>query len=122
MRLAMRPSSPAPLPAATEALSRAKGLILIGASTGGPQAIEALLTRLPADSPPILIVQHMPAGFTTAFASRLDALCAMRVIEAKGGEVLKNGTVHIAPGDYHLLVEAVGLELRTVVRTGPTVH
>jgi two-component system chemotaxis response regulator CheB len=103
-------------------LSKAKGLILIGASTGGTQAIEAVLTRLPADCPPILIVQHMPAGFTTAFAARLDSGCPMQVVEARGGEVLKRGTAYIAPGDFHMLVEAVGLELRTVVRTGPLVH
>ncbi len=103
-------------------LSTAKGIILIGASTGGTQAIESLLTRLPADSPPILIVQHMPAGFTAAFATRLNSACPMQVIEAKGGEVLKRGTAYVAPGDYHLLVETVGLELRTVVRTGPAVY
>ncbi len=122
MRLAIRPSAASTVPVSSGALSSAKGLILIGASTGGPQAIEALLTRLPADSPPMLIVQHMPAGFTTAFASRLDTLCAMKVTEAKGGETLRRGTVYIAPGDYHLLVEAVGLELRTIVRTGPPVY
>ncbi len=103
-------------------LSRAKGLMVIGASTGGTQAIEAVLTRLPSDAPPILIVQHMPAGFTAAFATRLNASCPMQVLEAKGGEVLKRGTAFIAPGDFHLMVEAVGLELRTVVRTGPPVH
>jgi two-component system chemotaxis response regulator CheB len=114
-------SAPAPVPAAQK-LSRARGLILIGASTGGTQAIEAVLTRLPADAPPILIVQHMPAGFTQAFATRLNSVCAMDVIEARGGELLKRGMACIAPGDYHLMVEAVGLELRTVVRTGPAVH
>ena len=122
MRLARRPPPRREVPSAAGALARAKGLILIGASTGGPQAIEAVLTRLPADSPPILIVQHMPAGFTTAFASRLDTLCPMTVVEAKGGEALERGTAYIAPGDYHLLVEAVGLELRTVVRAGPPVY
>ena len=103
-------------------LSKAKGLIVIGASTGGTQAIEAVLTRLPPDSPPILIVQHMPAGFTAAFAARLNSVCPMEVVEAKGGELLKRGTAYIAPGDYHMMVEAVGLELRLVVRTGPLVH
>lgn len=103
-------------------LATAKGLILIGASTGGTQAIESVLTRLPPDSPPILVVQHMPAGFTRAFAERLDRVCPMQVIEAKGGEVLRRGTVYIGPGDFHLMVEGTGLELRTVVRTGPPVH
>jgi len=107
---------------AAKTLSRASGLILIGASTGGTQAIEALLTRLPADCPPILIVQHMPAQFTRAFAARLDTVCPMRVVEAQGGEPVKRGVAYVAPGDYHMLVEAAGVELRIVVRPGPPVH
>ena len=123
MRLAaLRPSAAAPAASAAGSLSTAKGLILIGASTGGTQAIEAVLTRLPADTPPIMIVQHMPAGFTKAFADRLNSVTPMQVLEAKGGEVLKRGTAYIAPGDYHMLVEAVGVELRTVVKPGPLVH
>ena len=120
------PAAPAPRPVAVapvrSPLSQAKGIILIGASTGGTQAIEAVLTRMPADTPPMLIVQHMPAGFTRAFADRLNNVCPMHVMEAKGGEVLKRGTAYIGPGDYHLMVESVGLETRTVVRTGPPVH
>ncbi|MGE3276436.1 MAG: chemotaxis response regulator protein-glutamate methylesterase [Vicinamibacterales bacterium] len=115
----------APAPARSESAvrgRRAQGLLLIGASTGGPQAIEALLSRLPADVPPTLIVQHMPANFTAAFAGRLNTVCPMRVVEATGGEVLERGTVYIAPGDQHLLVERVGVQLRTVVKTGPQVH
>ena len=103
-------------------LARANGLILIGASTGGTQAIEAILTRLPADTPPILIVQHMPAQFTRAFAARLDTVCPMHVVEAAGNETIKRGVAYVAPGDYHLMVEAVGVELHTAVRTGPMVH
>lgn len=122
MRLAFkRPDKTATI-SGVSSLSKSKGLILIGASTGGTQAIEAVLTRLPADSPPVLIVQHMPAGFTAAFATRLDSVCPMQVIEAKGGELIKRGTAYIAPGDFHLLVEGVGLELRTIVRSGPMVH
>ncbi len=119
---AIRPAPAAPAAPTAVSLSRAKGVILIGASTGGTQAIEALLTRLPNDAPPILIVQHMPAGFTGAFATRLNSTCPMEVIEAKGGEVLKRGMAYIAPGDFHMLVEANGLELKTVVRPGPSVH
>ena len=104
-------------------LSQAKnGLMLIGASTGGTQAIETLLTRLPADVPPILIVQHMPAHFTRAFAARLDSVCPMRVVEAVDGQLLKRATAYIAPGDYHMLVEAVGVELRTVIRSSPPIQ
>lgn len=97
-------------------------LIVVGASTGGTQAIESLLTRMPADIPPMLVVQHMPPGFTKAFADRLNASCAMRVIEAQGGELLENGTVYVAPGDHHLVVERFGLQLRTALRDGPPVH
>jgi two-component system chemotaxis response regulator CheB len=121
MRLGLKPAASAPLPAG-EALSKARGLILIGASTGGTQAIEAVLTRLPVDSPPILIVQHMPAGFTKAFAARLDTVSPMRVVETTGGELLKRGVAYIAPGDQHMLVEALGVELRTIVRGGPMVQ
>ena len=98
------------------------GLILIGASTGGTQAIEALLTRLPANVPPILIVQHMPPLFTKAFADRLDKVCPMRVTESAGNEFIEPGTVYIAPGDHHLVVERHGLKLKTALRDGPPVH
>ncbi len=120
VRLEKRP--PAAPAAPVPSLAKARGLILIGASTGGTQAIESVLTRLPADVPPILIVQHMPPRFTTAFAERLDAICPMRIIEAKGGEVLQRGVVYIAPGDYHMAVEARGLEVRTALTTGAPVH
>lgn len=101
---------------------RANGLLLIGASTGGPQAIEGVLTRLPADVPPTLVVQHMPARFTAAFALRLNSVAPMRVVEAQGSEALQRGTVYIAAGDSHLLVERDGLQLKTVVKQGPPVH
>jgi two-component system, chemotaxis family, protein-glutamate methylesterase/glutaminase len=98
------------------------GLIVIGASTGGTQAIETLLTRLPAEMPPILIVQHMPAGFTKAFADRLNGVCPMRVIESAGNETLEPGTVYVAPGDRHLVVERAGVRLRTGLRDDAPVH
>jgi two-component system chemotaxis response regulator CheB len=98
------------------------GLILIGASTGGTQAIEALLTRLPAEIPPVLIVQHMPPIFTKAFADRLDKVCPMRVTESAGNELIEPGVVYIAPGDRHMVIERHGLRLRTALRDGPPVH
>jgi two-component system, chemotaxis family, protein-glutamate methylesterase/glutaminase len=101
---------------------RNKGLIAIGTSTGGPQALEALLTRLPADTPPIVIVQHMPAGFTRAFAQRLDSVCRVHVVEADEGQVLQPGTVYIAPGNKHLLVDRHGFQLVTRLSSGPPVH
>jgi two-component system chemotaxis response regulator CheB len=105
-----------------QSLAHAQGLILIGASTGGTQAIESVLTRLPADAPPILIVQHMPAYFTAAFATRLNHACAMRVVEAADNMPLERGVAYIAPGDSHLLVTARGSVLRTSVRNGERVH
>ena len=78
--------------------SRNGTVIGIGASTGGVEAIRAVLTGLPAQMPPILIVQHMPGQFTGSFASRLDGLCALRVKEAEDLEVLRSGTVYVGPG------------------------
>lgn len=78
--------------------SRTGTVIGIGASTGGVEAIRAVLTGLPAGMPPILIVQHMPGQFTGSFATRLDGLCSLRVKEAEDGEVLRPGTAYIAPG------------------------
>lgn len=101
---------------------KAYGLLVIGASTGGPPAIEALLTRLPADVPPTVIVQHMPPMFTAAFAQRLNGVTPMRVVESSGGEIVERGVVYLAPGDRHLVVERDGVQLRTSLREGPQVH
>ena len=123
IRFPTHPPARATLPAATAwRLSRANGVILIGASTGGTQAIEAVLSRLPAEVPPILVVQHMPAQFTRAFAARLNSVCAMKVVEAKGGEPLGRGVAYIGPGDFHMRVEARGVELRIEVDSSPPVH
>jgi len=101
---------------------RRNGIIAIGASTGGPQAIEAVLRGLPAETPPIVIAQHMPAGFTRAFADRLDKACAIRVVEAAGGEQLEPGTAYVAPGEHHLVVQVRGIKLMTALHDGPPVH
>jgi two-component system chemotaxis response regulator CheB len=93
---------PSPPPAHTAVPGR---LIAIGASTGGTQAIEQILTALPRNMPPIVVTQHIPAGFSTAFAERLNRVCSLDIQEAGGGEVLRSGLVLIAPGNYHLLVE-----------------
>jgi two-component system chemotaxis response regulator CheB len=98
------------------------GLLVIGASTGGTQAIEAVLSRMPADGPPILIVQHMPPHFTTAFAQRLNQLSAMRVVEAASDMLIERGTAYIAPGDYHMTVNRIGLQLRVALNQGPAEH
>lgn len=101
---------------------RRNEIIAIGASTGGPQAIEAVLSRLPAETPAILIAQHMPRGFTKAFADRLDKACAIRVVEAAGGEPLESGTAYVAPGGHHLVVRLQGVELATALHDGPPLH
>ncbi|WP_043589107.1 protein-glutamate methylesterase/protein-glutamine glutaminase [Geminisphaera colitermitum] len=80
-------------------------LIVLGASTGGTEALRAVLTRLPAGLPPIAIVQHIPATFSRAFADRLNKLCAFEVREAADGDALTPGVALIAPGNYHMLVE-----------------
>jgi len=73
-------------------------LIAVGASTGGTEALRVFLTRLPKDFPPVLVVQHMPAGYTAHFAQRLNELCAMKVCEASDGMAVDSGNVYIAPG------------------------
>lgn len=80
-------------------------IIFVGASTGGTEALKNFLLGIPADCPPILIVQHMPETFTASFAQRLNSLCPPRVIEAQGGEPIESGTVYIAPGHSHLQIK-----------------
>lgn len=89
-----------------------KKIIAIGTSTGGPRALQHVLTKFPATiDAPILIVQHMPKGFTKSLATRLDSLCNIRVKEAEDGEVIQKGTAYIAPGGNHLYVKRVGTSL-----------
>jgi two-component system, chemotaxis family, protein-glutamate methylesterase/glutaminase len=83
-------------------------LLIIGASTGGTEAIKAFLLQMPSDCPGILITQHMPAGFTKSFANRLDTLCRISVKEAIDGERVLPGHAYIAPGDKHLLLARSG--------------
>lgn len=83
-----------------------KHLVAIGTSTGGPKALQTVLTQLPADfAAPIVIVQHMPPKFTRSLAARLDSLCNIRVVEAEDMQSLESGTAYIAPGGYHMTVE-----------------
>ncbi|WFF42789.1 chemotaxis response regulator protein-glutamate methylesterase [Salinicola endophyticus] len=83
-------------------------LIIIGASTGGTEAIRQVLEPLPANSPAILVTQHMPSGFTRSFAERLDRLCRVTVKEAEQGERVLPGHVYIAPGDWHMRLARSG--------------
>ncbi|GGE25325.1 chemotaxis response regulator protein-glutamate methylesterase 2 [Aureimonas endophytica] len=96
-------------------------VVVIGASTGGTEALRRLLEDLPADSPGIVIVQHMPAGFTTAFAKRLNTLCQIEVREAATGDRVVPGLALIAPGNHHLLLQRSGAQYHVEVRDGPLV-
>ena len=94
-------------------------VLAIGASTGGPDALAEVLTRLPADFPvPIVVVQHMPPVFTTLFAGRLDSKSALSISEASDGDVLRPGTVLIAPGDHHMVLRRSGDVVRVVLNQG----
>ncbi len=95
-------------------------LIAIGASTGGTQAIELILAGLPEDSPPVLIVQHMPEKFTTAFARRLNQKVPMEVQEAASGDAVRQGLALVAPGGLHMKLSASGQAVD--IYTGPLVN
>ena len=97
-------------------------IIAIGASTGGTEAIKKVLTRMPQNSPGMVVVQHMPAQFTTSFAERLNELCQVTVKEARDGETVTNGNVLIAPGNYHMLLKRSGARYYVEIKTGPLVH
>lgn len=96
-------------------------IICIGASTGGTEALRDILVALPASSPGIVIVQHMPEKFTAAFAKRLDGLCAVSVKEAATGNVVAAGKVLIAPGNHHMVLERAGRQYRVAIKDGPPV-
>ena len=128
----VRRSRAAPPPAA-QAAARAAPLaglhalsmnkpVVIGSSTGGTQALEQVLTSLPADSPGIAIVQHMPEKFTAMYATRLDGICAVRVKEARDGDRLERGSVLIAPGGKHMQLRKAGGQYFAVVADGPPVN
>ncbi|MEP7138643.1 MAG: chemotaxis response regulator protein-glutamate methylesterase [Caldimonas sp.] len=97
-------------------------IVFIGASTGGTEATRALLQHLPADSPAVMIAQHMPPGFTKNYAARLDGLCRMSVREAGDGERVLPGHAYIAPGGLHLSVERSGANYVCRVRDGEAVN
>lgn len=97
-------------------------LICIGSSTGGTEAVKEVLTRLPADSPGIVITQHMPPGFTTSFAARLNSLCQITVKEATNGERILPGHAYIAPGGKQFRVDRSGANYVAVVEDGEPVN
>lgn len=101
-----------PLAPLRTAAAPAGALIAIGASTGGVEAIRVVLSQLPPDCPPVVIAQHMPAGFTTRFAARLDSLAELTVREATDRMPLAVGHAYVAPGDHHLRVERSSGQLK----------
>jgi two-component system chemotaxis response regulator CheB len=108
LALPRKPPRAAVLPT-REVSHSAPAIIALGVSTGGPKALQEMLPTLPADLPvPILIVQHMPAGFTAPFAKRLNSLCAVSVCEASHGEVVRPGVVYLAPAGFHMTVNCPG--------------
>ena len=97
-------------------------IIAIGASTGGTEALKTVLTKLPHNSPGVVIVQHMPANFTTAFAERLNSLCQISVKEAKDNDSVIPGTALLAPGNYHMILRRSGARYYVEIKTGPMIH
>lgn len=110
-----------PIPVKAPLVSSEK-LIIMGASTGGTEAIRSVLEPLPANSPAILIAQHMPGGFTRSFAERLDRLCRINVKEAEEGERVLPGHAYIAPGDVHLTLVRSGANYVVRLDNGPPVN
>lgn len=97
-------------------------IMAIGASTGGTEALKVVLTALPGTIPGVVVVQHMPAKFTAAFAERLDSLCAFEVKEAKDGDDVRPGRALIAPGGFHMALVRSGISYSVKIVDGPPVH
>jgi two-component system chemotaxis response regulator CheB len=119
-----RPARHAPPPASAPQphVNFAPGqIVAIGASTGGTEALAQVISRLPANCPPTVVVQHIHPAFVASFAARLDANAKVTVKVAVDGERLEAGQVRLAPGDVHLVVERAGLGYRAVLRNGPKV-
>jgi two-component system chemotaxis response regulator CheB len=111
-----------PLPQLRNPLTSSEKLIIIGASTGGTEAIREFLMQMPSDCPGILIAQHMPEGFTSSFARRLDSLCKISVVESAGNERVLPGHAYIAPGHSHLLLTRSGANYMTKIEQSEPVN
>jgi len=96
-------------------------IVAIGASTGGTEAIAAVLMKLPKECPPIVIAQHIPPVFSKAFATRLNETCAMEVREAEDNDEARPGLALVAPGDFHMLVRKAAGRFFVTVKDGPRV-
>jgi two-component system chemotaxis response regulator CheB len=96
-------------------------VVVVGASTGGTEALSDFLQAMPLDSPGIVIVQHMPENFTKAFATRLDSICSISVKEAENNDTVIRGRALIAPGNHHLLLKRSGARYYVEIKDGPLV-
>ncbi len=105
-----------------EKMPPSRKIVVLGASTGGTQALEYLMQNLKPDIPGMLVTQHMPGEFTKAFAERLNNLSLLHVKEAEDGEIVKNNCVYIGNGFYHIMVERKGLEYIVKLKDGPLVN
>lgn len=110
------------LPAHTSMIETTDNVVVVGASTGGTEALRVFLEALPLDSPGIVIVQHMPEKFTAAFARRLDGICKITVKEAEDNDTVIRGRALIAPGNLHTLLKRSGARYYVEVKDGPLVH
>lgn len=96
-------------------------VVVVGASTGGTEALKDFLTQLPENSPGLVIVQHMPEHFTASFAQRLNSLCKIAVHEAEDGDMVQRGQALIAPGNHHMLLKRQGMDYYVEIKDGPLV-
>jgi two-component system chemotaxis response regulator CheB len=115
---ALQPAALAPLATAPDT----RRVVLIGASTGGVEALRTVLPRLPADMPPLVVVQHIPPYFSRVMAEHLDRVAAVEVREAVDGDVLRPGLCLIAPGDFHVLLKRQGGQYRLKLSQTPPVN
>jgi two-component system chemotaxis response regulator CheB len=113
---------PRPAPITGHVFGTTQKVVCIGASTGGTEALKAVLACMPADAPAVLVTQHMPENFTRSFAERIDRLCAMTVKEAQHEERVLPGHVYVAPGHSHLLVKKSGAYYYTQLTKTPPVN
>lgn len=120
LRMGTRPLSSERVPGKTARLRRTDKVVLIGASTGGPRALSEVIPALPHDLPAgVLVVQHMPEGFTGPLANRLDRISNLDVQEARDGDAILRGRVLIAPAGFHMQIESEGT---VVLNKKPSVH
>ncbi|MGE5411627.1 MAG: protein-glutamate methylesterase/protein-glutamine glutaminase [Clostridiales bacterium] len=110
-----------PKPASNAMIQTTEKVIVVGASTGGTEAIKLFLESMPLDAPGIVIVQHMPEGFTSAFSKRLDGTCRISVKEAETGDSVIRGRALIAPGNHHMLLKRSGARYFVEIKDGPLV-